>query len=62
MMEDLKIHFKKFIIKVINKIFKSKNYGINIVLLMIWLLIWLNQMEDLFGHAKIMMVMFNLIL
>ena len=61
MMEDLKIHFKEFIIKLTNKITKSKNYGINIVLLMIWLLIWLNQMEDLFGHAKIMMVMFNLI-
>lgn len=40
---------------------KLKNFGMSIGLLTIWLHIWSNLKVDLFGLARIMMVMFNLI-
>lgn len=41
---------------------KPKKFGMNIDLLMIWSLKSLKEKVDMFGLAKIMMVMFNLIL
>ena len=61
-MVDSKTPLKEFIMNHIKLNFNQRNYGMNIYLLMIWLPIWLNHKEDLFGHAKIMMVMFKVIL
>lgn len=62
MMVDSKI-FSKISMIINTKLnLKPKDYGMNIDLLMIWLLMWSNLMVDLYGLAKIMMVMFNLIL
>jgi len=56
-----KIFLKKFTMKPIKKSLKQKNFGMSIDSLMIWLPIWLNLKVDLFGLAKIMMVMFRVI-
>lgn len=42
-----------------SQILKRTSNGMNTDLLMIWLPIWLNQMVDMSGHARIMMVMSN---
>lgn len=60
-MVDLRIFSKKYMKNNIRNNSKLKSYGMNIDLLMIWLLIWLNLTVVLYGLVKIMMVMFNLI-
>lgn len=62
MMEDSKIFLKKFIRKNIKNNSRPRNYGISTDSSMIWLPIWSNRKEVLFGRVKTMMVMFNLIL
>ena len=60
MMGDSKTLSKKFMKKTIKRNSKPRKFGTNIVWLMIWLLIWLSLKVDLFGLARIMMVMSNL--
>jgi hypothetical protein len=59
MMVDLKIFSKHYMIINIKNNSKVENYGMNIDLLMIWLLKLLKDKEAMFGLVKIMMVMFN---
>jgi hypothetical protein len=61
-MVDLKIFSKDSTIKLIKNNLMLQEYGINIDLLMIWSLKPQNSKEAMFGLAKTMMVMFNLIL
>lgn len=61
MMVDSRIFSKKFSMLNIKLNLMRKNFGMNIDLLMIWLLMLSNLMVDLSGLVKIMMVMFNLI-
>jgi hypothetical protein len=61
MTEDSKIFSKPSMIKNTKNNSKKKKSGMNTDLLMIWWLIWLNLMEDLFGLAKITMETSNLI-
>ena len=60
-MVDSKIFSKEFTKRHTRKISKKRKYGMSIGSLMIWLLTWLNQKEDLSGHVKTMMVMFKVI-
>jgi len=62
MMADSRIFSKIFMILNTNHNSKPRKFGINIDSLMIWSLKLLREKEDMFGHVKIMMVMFNLIL
>ena len=62
MMADSKIFSKKYMTIHTNQTSSKKDFGMNTDLLMIWLHKLLNLTEDLFGHAKTMMVMFNQIL
>ena len=61
MMVFSKIFSKKFLKNNIKLNLIHLKSGMNIDLLMIWLLIWLNQMEVLSGRVKIMMEMFKVI-
>lgn len=58
-MEDLRISSKKFIKLNTNKSIPKLVSGMNIDLLMIWLLIWSSLMVVSCGLAKITMVMSN---
>ena len=62
MTEDSRIFSKKFMRETIKHNLRLLDFGMNIDLLMIWLLTQLNLTEDLCGLVKIMMVMFNQIL
>ena len=59
---DSKTFSKKFMRETIKHNLKLPDFGMNIDLLMIWLLTQSNPKEDLCGLVKIMMVMFNQIL
>lgn len=61
-MADSRIFSKIFMILNIKQNSKPKKFGMNIDLLMIWSLKSLKEKVDMFGLAKITMVMFNLIL
>ena len=58
-MEDSKIFSKKYTNPLIRRTLRPRICGMNTDLLMIWLPMPLSQMEDLYGLAKTMMVMFN---
>lgn len=60
MMVDSRTSSKKYTKKNIKKISKLRRSGMSTDLSMIWLHIWSNPKEGMSGHAKIMMVMFNL--
>ena len=59
MMADSKTSSNKSMWNSIKNSLRKRKYGMNIDSLMIWLLIWLNPKVDMFGLAKIMMVMFK---
>ena len=61
MMAVSKIFLKKFIKKLIENNSKQKDFGMNTDWSMIWLLMWLKVMEDLFGLVKTMMEMSKVI-
>ena len=58
-MENSKTFSNKFMKNSTGRSLRIKKSGISIDWLMIWSLIWWNRREDLFGHAKTMMVMFK---
>ena len=61
MMVNLKTSFKKCTIKNLKLNLNQLEFGMNIDSLMIWLLICLKVMVDLFGLVKTMMEMFKVI-
>jgi hypothetical protein len=62
MMVDSKIFSQKCMKKNIESNMKKMVLFMNTILLIVWLLISSNLKEDLSGHVKTMMEMFNLIL
>ena len=56
-----RISSKKFTKSTIKNNSKKIRYGMNIVLLMIWSLIWLNLKEDMYGLARTTTEMFKAI-
>jgi len=62
MMADSRISSRASMRATILPSLRKRVFGMNIDSLTIWLLMLSNQMEDLFGPARTMMVTFNLIL
>lgn len=61
MMADLKISSKKYIKKTLKNFSNLSLLTMNIDSLMIWWLKYSKEVEDLYGHAKIMMEMYKVI-